>query len=167
MKHWKIYTSLIRMIAPCSGFYILNQPLFNFRKLCFSFPGQIFMSSSVKNLGYSLLNLFCVDRLQLNLGPDSLDIRNYEGFRSGLFTSFAYLNLWYISIQTSHSGLIWTRFLRRFLLIIPIRISHVGKWTAIVDETRNGSVTSLILYTDLQLKRTQPRSQRTVHISPV
>ena len=41
-----------------------------------------------------------------------------------------------------------------------------GKLIALVDETRNGSVASLSLYTDLKLKRPQQRSHCTVRISP-
>ena len=49
-KYLTIDTTLIFIIAPYSGFYILNQPLFNLWKLSFSFQGQLFSVFSIKKL---------------------------------------------------------------------------------------------------------------------
>ena len=146
MKHWKRDTTLIRLVAPCYEFYILNQPIFGFWELCLSLPGQMsFSEFSIQKLevlsAKSVLHLLFVTEL----GPRIVGSYKLWGLQVGpvyilcIFEPLIHIN------PIRHSGLIGIRFLR--IILLPGRRSCVGKWTALVDETRNGSVAPFILYT--------------------
>ena len=145
-------TAIICMIAPCYCLCILNQSLFNFRKL-FSFPGQIcFPEFSIQKLGVLSAKSFLRWLFAAELGTRLVGYQKLWGIQVGAVSILFVFELLIHISPISHNWLIGIRFLRIILLPLPSRRSRVGKLTDLIDEKRNLYFALLILYTELQLK---------------
>ena len=126
LKHWKRNTALIRLVAPCSGFYILNQPLFNFWKLCFSLPGLVFSGLSIHKLGVFSAKYILRCFFATELGPRLVRSQKLWRLQVGPVSLLCVFELLIHLNPISHSGLIWIRFLRRLMLLLPGSRDRVG-----------------------------------------